>query len=82
MVMKQEQIKTIIGKLLADIEEEDIGISLFSTFYQNQEELHFFKEQDREQVLTILKKLSDDSKRHKSILAKVIHHLELKSYEK
>ena len=76
--MKREEIKTIIEKLLADIEEEDIGISLFSTFYQNQDELHFFKEEDREQVAKILKKLSEDSKRHKTILAEVIQHLEQK----
>lgn len=80
--MKKKQLKAIIGKLLTDIEEEDIGISLFSTFYQNQEELHFFKEQDREQVLKILKNLSDDSKHHKMILMKVIQHLEQKYYEK
>ncbi len=79
--MKKEQLKAIIGKLLTDIEEEDIGISLFSTFYQNQEELCFFAEQDREQVIKILKKLSDDSKRHKTIVMKVIQHLERKYYE-
>lgn len=80
--MKKEEIKGTIEKLLADIEEEDIGISLFSTFYQTGEELHFFKEEDRERVLKILKKLSDDSKRHKGILAKVIAHLEKKIHEK
>ena len=82
MVMKKDEIKELIEKLLTDIEEEDIGISLFSTFYQNQEELHFFKSDDREQVLKILKKLSDDSKRHKALLMKVIDHLELKCHEK
>ena len=80
--MKKEKIKETIEKLLANIEEEDIGISLFSTFYQGEEELHFFKEGDRERVLKILKKLSDDSKRHKGILARVINHLEKKVHEK
>lgn len=79
--MTKEEIKKLIQKLLSDIEEEDIGISLFSTFYQNDEELRLFQKEDREQVLKILKKLSDDSKRHKTILEKVIHHLETKCHE-
>lgn len=80
--VEKEEIRAIIKKLLTDIEEEDIGISLFSTFYQNQDDLHFFKQEDREQVIGILKKLSEDSKRHKTILTEVIHHLEHKYHEK
>ncbi|MBI3312825.1 MAG: hypothetical protein HYZ83_01130 [Candidatus Omnitrophica bacterium] len=80
--MKKEEIKTIIKKLLQEIEEEDIGISLFSTFYQNEEELSFFKEADREHVLKILKKLADDSKRHKTILEHIIRNLEDKAHAK
>ena len=76
--MKKEEIKELIEKLLTEIEEEDIGISLFSTFYQNHEELKFFKDGDRDRILQILKKLSDDSKRHKGILEKIITHLGLK----
>lgn len=81
MVMKKEKIKDLISKLLSEIEEEDIGISLFSTFYQNDIELSFFTNPDRERVLKILKKLSDDSKRHKIILGKVIVELEKKIHE-
>lgn len=73
--MRKERIKEIIDKLLREIEEEDIGISLFSTFYQNHEDLDFFKDGDRDRVLQVLKKLSDDSKRHKGVLKKVIYHL-------
>ncbi|HLD50002.1 MAG TPA: hypothetical protein VJC08_02260 [bacterium] len=80
--MKKEEIKEIMDKLLREIEEEDIGISLFSTFYQNQDELHFFKAEDRERVSKILKKLSDDSKHHKGILEKIINALGEKFYEK
>lgn len=80
--MKKEEIKETIKKLLQEIEEEDIGISLFSTFYQNEEDLKFFKEGDRKQVLRILKKLSEDSKRHKTILGHVIRNLENKYHGK
>lgn len=80
--MKKDEFRGIIEKLLSAIEEEDIGISLFSTFYQNEEELRFFREEDRPRVLKILKKLSDDSKHHKGILTRVIGHLERKSHEK
>ena len=70
--MKKEEIKKIMGKLLREIEEEDIGICLFSTFYQGEEDLLFFQDDDRERVMKILKKISDDSKRHKSMLGKII----------
>ncbi len=76
--MKKEEIKKIIEKLLSEIQEEDIGISLFSTFYQNKEDLNFFKEEDRSCVLKILKRLSEDSQRHKTILEKIIGNLESK----
>ena len=65
MQIKKEVIHEMIERLLHDIEEEDVGISLFTTFYQDQADLHFFKKEDREQVLKILKKLSEDSKKHK-----------------
>ncbi len=79
--MEKEEIKEIMDKLFREIEEEDIGISLFTTFYQNQDDLHFFKAEDRERVLKILKKLSDDSKRHKELLEKIISSLGEKLYE-
>ena len=70
--MKKEQIREIIEKLIQEIEEEDIGISLFSTFYQDGDELSFFKAADQERVVKILHKLSEDSKHHKEILEKII----------
>ncbi len=73
--MRKERIEELINKLLHEIEEEDIGISLFSTLYQNHEELIFFKNDDKERVLQILKKLSEDSKRHKEILKQIITNL-------
>lgn len=79
--MKKEEIRGLVDRLLEEIEEEDIGISLFTTFYQNKEELAFFKEDDRDHVLEILKKLSDDSRRHKNILEKIIFRLEKKQNE-
>ena len=54
--MKKEETKEIINKLLTEIEEEDIGISLFSIFCQSENDLQFFKEEDRVRVLKILKK--------------------------
>ena len=80
--VKKEEIKEIMEKLLGEIEEEDIGISLSSTFYQNQEDLLFFKAEDRERILKILKRLSDDSKRHKELLENIINALGEKLYEK
>jgi len=73
--MKKEEIKEIINNLLHEIEEEDIGICLFSTFFHNEEELSFFREADRERVHKILEKLSSDSKHHKVLLEKIINHL-------
>ena len=80
--MRKEEIAEIMDKLLREIEEEDIGISLLSTFYQSDEELRFFKEEDRERVLKILKRLSDDSKRHKVMLEKIIDALGKRLHEK
>ncbi len=73
--MKKPEIRAIIDQLLQEIEEEDVGISLFTSFYQNKEELHFFKEDDRSRVLKILQKLSDDSRQHKNILERIIGEL-------
>lgn len=70
--MKTKELKEIIDLLLASIEEEDIGISLYSTHYQEQRELDFFSSADRERVVSILKKLSEDSRRHKAMLEKII----------
>ena len=80
--MKKQQVREIIQKLLKEVEEEDIGISLFSTFYQTEDELQFFKKEDREIVLKTLKRLSEDSKRHKEILRRIIFLLEKKYHEK
>ena len=80
--MRKKQVKEIIEKLLKEIEEEDIGISLFSTFYPMERELSFFSEADRERVLKILKKLSEDSRNHKKILEKIIANLEHKRNER
>lgn len=65
----------MIDKLLGEIEEEEVGISLLTTHYQNQEELAFFGREDRERVMMILKKLADDGHRHKRLLEKIITQL-------
>ena len=79
--MKKERAKELIDKLLGEIEEEDIGIGLFSIFSQRREDLIFFKENDRDRLLQILKILSEDSKRHKEILEKIITHLGRKHHD-
>ena len=80
--MKKEQLRAMTEELIREIEEEDIGISLYSTFYQTEDELQFFKKEDREIVLKTLKRLAEDSKRHKEILRRVIFLLEKKKYMK
>ncbi len=80
--IKKEELRAIMEGLIREIEEEDIGISLFSTFYQTEDELQFFKKEDREIVLKTLKRLSEDSKRHKEILRRIIFLLEKKYHEK
>lgn len=80
--MKKEQLRAMTEELIREIEEEDIGISLYSTFYQTEDELQFFKKEDREIVLKTLKRLAEDSKRHKEILRRVIFLLEKKYHEK
>ena len=79
--MKREDVEAMIDTLLREVEEEDIGISLFSTFYQNQSDLAFFQPKDRIRVLNILKKLSEDSRRHKNILTQIINHLGRQCHE-
>lgn len=73
--MDKGEIVTIMERLLLQIEEEDIGISLLTTHFQNKDELNFFQPVDRERVSAILKILSDDSKRHKQMLDKIVSHL-------
>ena len=73
--MKKEEVKEMINRLLQEVEEEDIGISLLSIFHQGVDELEFFKEDDRRRVVEILKKLSEDSRRHKVLIEKIINHL-------
>lgn len=41
--MNREQANTIINKLLHEIEEEDVGISLLSMYSQSPNDLDFFK---------------------------------------
>jgi len=80
LMTKKEEIKQMIERLIEEMQEEDIGISLFTTHYQDHGELNFFTAPDRERVGAILKKLSEDSKRHKKILEKIINHLERKCH--
>ena len=80
--MRRERAKALIDKLLREIEEEDVGIGLFSIFSQNPEDLKFFKDNDRDRLLQIIKILSEDSKRHKIILEKIISNLGQKHHEK
>ena len=79
--MKKAEVREIVEKLLEEVEEEDIGISLISTHYQAGEELDFFVEADRERVGKVLKRLSDDSRRHKQILERIIVLLGKKIHE-
>ena len=80
--MDKQKIREMIELLLHEIEEEDIGISLFTTFYKDDGELEFFRRGDRDKILKILKLLSDDSRRHKTFLAKVVSHLGGKCHER
>jgi hypothetical protein len=79
--MNTAEIRRMIEKLLAEIEEEDIGISLFTTQYQDEDEMAFFAEPDRANVRKILERLTADSRHHKEILKEVIAHLEEKCDE-
>lgn len=65
----------ILKKLIRGMEEEDIGISLLTTFYQVAGELQFFQESDRLRVQRILQILAEDSTRHKQILSSVIEEI-------
>jgi 1,4-dihydroxy-2-naphthoyl-CoA synthase len=73
--MPSWKIKEMIQKLLSEIEEEDIGISLLTTHYRDNAELAFFSEPDRGRVMEILHRLSEDSQRHKLLLGEVINCL-------
>lgn len=74
--MEKGKLQEIIRKLLREVEEEDIGISLLSAHYQSSEELTFFSKESQESVLKILSKLCEDSKRHKGILISIVESLQ------
>ncbi len=80
--MRKAEIRNIIERLIHEIEEEDIGISLFTTFYQDESELDFFSDEDKKRVRVILRKLSEDSAHHKKALEKIILRLEEQYREK
>jgi len=73
--MKTKQIKEMLDKLLESIEEEDVSISLFSNFYQNEEELKLFSDEDKEVIKKILHQVVEDSKRHKLVVKEIMTHL-------
>jgi len=75
MSLLEQHIKEIIHTLLEEIEEEDIGISLFTTHYQNEDELSFFDEKSKKKVRAHLERLSSDSKRHKELISEIVNHL-------
>jgi len=79
--MNSEQLHGMINRILADVEEEDVGISLLSRHYQNQDELSLFNEADRKTVYQILEKLSKDSEQHKRMLQELIDFLGEKLHE-
>jgi len=79
--MNSEKLRSLINTILADVEEEDIGISLLSRHYQNQDELSFFSEADRKTVHQILEKLSQDSEQHKRMLQELVEFLGEKLHE-
>lgn len=70
--MTKEKIRAMIDKLLGEIEEEEIGISLFTTHFSNEEELEFFSPTNRETVKKILTRVTEDSGRHKKLLEKIV----------
>ena len=76
--VRNAEVKKLIEKLLDCMQEEDIGLSLFTTHYQDKNELSFFREEDQVRVGRILKRLCEDSKRHKKVLGKIIVQLEKK----
>ncbi len=73
--MKKAKIQDMILRLLRETEEEDIGISLYSTVYQNGNELIFFTPKDRHRVIEILNRYSAESNHHKQILGRVVQCL-------
>lgn len=73
--MEPNQIRALIEKLLSEVEEEDIGISLLSRQYQNELEMAFFNLEDQQKISQILKKLSQDSERHKQMLQELVGFL-------
>ena len=80
-MLKKEKIKEMIDKLLTEIEEEEVGISLFTTHYRNQEELNFFKSPDKQRVMQIIERITADSNKHKKLLETLVGHLGKKMQE-
>jgi len=79
--MDKNEIKLIVEQLSEEMQEEDIGINLFTRHYREEAELKFFKDSDRVRVEAILERLTDDSYRHKEILKKIVKYLEAKCHE-
>ena len=78
--MTTEEIREIIGWLMEEMQEEEIGMRLFTSHYQNDSQLSFFNASARERIGEILFKLSEDSKKHKILLERIILHLERKPH--
>lgn len=74
--MRAKRIKEIMTRLMQEMEEEDIGASLVSTFYQTDKDLMFFSHTDRERVVHILKCIAEDSLRHKKMLFEALQFLD------
>lgn len=78
--MKRVERRRIIEKLLDEMEEEDVGISLFSSQYLDSADLEFFGEKDRQTVIFILKRLTEDSRRHRIMLEHIVEEVGRQSH--
>lgn len=73
--MDKVDLKQVVEKLLAQAENEEIGVNLLTTFYQRDEELAFFPPEEHRKVVRILKTLASDSKKHRRHLKHMIIRL-------
>lgn len=73
--VEKYRIREIINTLIEAIDEEDIGISLCATQYQLDDELVYFKQEEKKRVVEILNRLVSDSERHKEIIKEIINAL-------
>ena len=71
----QNETDEILYKLSAAEDEEEAELFLFRLYMEKEDDLAFFTAAEKEEIQTLLKILSLDTKRHLEIIGKMIQEI-------